>query len=92
MQYINLYSGPTFKLDYRYARAMCLIYITMMYGVGLPILFPIAFLSFVITYFMDIIMIFYCYRIPPNYDSSLHLHQVYQMEWAVVIFLTFGFW
>lgn len=51
---------------------MNIVYVTMMYGVGLPILFPIAVISLMVIYFLDVICLFYVYRQPPKYDSSLH--------------------
>ena len=64
----------------------------MMYGVGLPILFPIACASLILMYMMDLYMIFYVYRKPPDYDTNLHDSQLKQMEAAVFIFLAFGVW
>ena len=72
-QYINLYSGPEFLIHFRYSQTLNIIYVTMMYGPSLPILFPIAFLSFLITYFLEIFMLFYVYRVPITYDETLHV-------------------
>jgi len=52
---------------------MNIVFVTMMYGVGLPILFPIACLSFIAIYFLDLYLLFYVYRKPPDYDSKLHM-------------------
>ena len=49
-QYVNLYSGPEYLLHYKYSTIMNIIFVTMMYGTGLPLLFPIALLSLVIYY------------------------------------------
>ena len=51
---------------------MNILFVTMMYGVGLPILFPIACLSFFLILIMDQYMIFFVYRKPPDYDTKLH--------------------
>ena len=68
------------------------IFVTMMYGPGLPILFPIAFLSLVITYFVEIYMLFYIYRVPPAYDITLHKAKIKNMEFAGILYFAFGFW
>ena len=64
----------------------------MMYGSALPILFPIALASFVLIYIQDIYMLFRVYRVPPRFDSDLHLDQIVTMSNAVVIFLAFSTW
>ena len=91
-QYIDLYAGPTFQIDFRYSRLMNNIFVTMMYGCGLPILFPIALVSLVVTYFVEIYMLFYIYRVPPAYDISLHKSKLMTMEYAGVLYFAFGFW
>ena len=47
---IDLYSGPEYTeiLHSKYAEILNVTYITMLYGLGLPIMFPIAFLSYFI--------------------------------------------
>lgn len=42
---INTYSGPMMLFHYRYAIMMVSIFTTMIFGVGLPILFPIALMN-----------------------------------------------
>lgn len=40
--YKDLYSGGAYILHFRYAAVLNVVYITMFYGVGMPVLFPIA--------------------------------------------------
>ena len=63
-------------MDFRYARLKTNIFVTMMYGAGLPILFPIAFISFLVTYLMEVYMLFYVYRVPPAYGMKLYKEQI----------------
>lgn len=48
--YIDLYSGPEYIIHYKQAQVLNIVFVTMMYGLGMPILFPIAFISFFIIY------------------------------------------
>jgi len=43
---MDLYSGPEYKIHFKYSAILNTTYVTMMYGVGMPILFPIAALSY----------------------------------------------
>ena len=38
-------------MHYKYSTLLNVVFVTMMYGLGMPILFPIACLSMVILYF-----------------------------------------
>ena len=48
--YIDLYSGPEYIIHYKQAQVLNIVFVTMMYGLGMPILFPIAFISLFIIY------------------------------------------
>lgn len=41
----------------------------MMFGSGLPILFPIALVSFIVIYMLEKYMLYYVYTLPPKYDG-----------------------
>ena len=63
--YIDLYAGPEYKIHYKYSAILNVTYVTMMYGLGLPILFPIAFLSYFIIYVCERYQVAYTYKMPP---------------------------
>ena len=52
---------------------MNIIFVTMMYGVGLPILFPLACISFAIIYFTEVFMLYYIYKRPPAFEEGLNI-------------------
>ena len=47
--YKKMYGQLDYTIHFRYSDALKTTYITMMYGLGIPLLFPLAALSFVIT-------------------------------------------
>lgn len=63
-----------------------------MYGIGLPILFPIAVISFLVLYLVERSMIFYSYRQPPLYDEKLNNNALEILSWSPLLFLIFGYW
>jgi hypothetical protein len=71
---------------------MNITFVTMMYGVGIPILFPVAVVSLITLYMVEKLMIYYSYRQPPNYDASLNANVLKIMSFAPLLFLSFGFW
>jgi len=47
-QYLDLYTGPDYIVHYKFSGILNVTYVTMLYGLGLPMLFPIAFVSYFI--------------------------------------------
>jgi hypothetical protein len=64
----------------------------MMYGIGLPILFPVAAVSLFTLYMVEKLMIYYSYRQPPMYDAGLNESVLKIMSFAPLLFLSFGYW
>jgi len=48
-------------MHFKYAAVMQIVFITMMYGVGLPVLYPIAVVALVILYVSEKYMLYYAY-------------------------------
>jgi hypothetical protein len=91
-QYVEVYSGPTFFIHYKYSSILNITFVTMMYGLGLPILFPIAAAAIFVLYCMEKLMVNYSYRQPPAYDERLNNNVLGLMTWAPLLFLSFGYW
>ena len=65
----DLYAGPHFSLHYKYSYILVVIFVTFLFGAGLPILFPIAFLSLLLLYIVERLMMAYSYRAPPMFGT-----------------------
>jgi len=70
-QYLDLYTGPNYIVHYKYSGILNIIYVTMMYGLGLPALFPIAFISFFIFWATERYQLAYTYQLPPAMDDRM---------------------
>jgi hypothetical protein len=57
----------------------------MMYGFGLPILFPIAILAMFILYMVEKTMLYYAYKMPPEMVIRI-------MQLAPLFYVMFGYW
>jgi hypothetical protein len=76
----------------RYSTLMNFVFVTFMYGLFIPILFPIALLFLLIMYIMTKLLITYYYRKPPMYDNLLNDSALNMIKWAPVFMLLFGYW
>lgn len=71
---------------------MNITFITFMFGAGMPLLIPIAFLSFIVLYILERVFLAYSYRQPPMYDQTLNETAIRILQYAPLGYLTIGFW
>ena len=90
--YINSYAGPVYMMHFKYSGLMNIIFVTMTYGFGIPILFPIAVVAILVLYLVEKTMLFYAYRLPPMYDERLSQSVIGILYYAPIFFLGFGYW
>lgn len=87
-----MHSGPDYLIHFRYSSLLNTTYVTMMYGLGLPVLFPIAALAYFIFYVVERYQVAYTYKMPPMLDDSLTLNAISWLRLAPILFLINGFW
>ena len=89
---MNLYSGPEYMMHFKYAGMLNIVFVTFMYGLAVPLLFPLAFLFFAVSYFVERVCLAYSYRLPPSFDDALNKSALYIMKFAPLSMMMFGFW
>ena len=52
-EYVMAHIGAGFSIDGRYSVLLRLIFVTLMYGTGMPLMYPIALLTCVVIYVVD---------------------------------------
>jgi hypothetical protein len=90
--YLELYTGPDYIVHYKYSTILNIIYVTMLYGVGLPVLFPIAIISFFIFWATERWQVAYCYQMPPAMDDKMTKNAMTLLSYTPILFLLNGFW
>jgi hypothetical protein len=79
-------------MHYKYSSILTIAYITFLYGFGMPVLFPIAMLSFLVLYMVEKIMLFYGYVMPPMYDERLSNDVLSKLQFAPLLYVCFAYW
>ncbi len=79
-------------MHYKYSMMLNTIFVTFMYGFGIPLLFPVAVLALVILYFIEKTILYYAYQAPPMYDEKLNILIVKTAQFAPIFYLAFGYW
>ncbi len=60
-QYVDIYSGPAYMIHFKYSGILNIAFVTMMYGAGIPIMFPIAVFAYFVFYTMERLQVAYFY-------------------------------
>ena len=69
-----------------------MIFVTFLFGAGQPMLFPIAFVGLVFTYFSERLRMAYSYLKPPMYDSRLSSATLEALTYAPVFYVMYSAW
>lgn len=91
-QYLDLYTGPDYIVHYKYSGVLNITYVTMFYGLGLPALFPIAFLSYFIFWATERYQMAYTYQLPPAMDDKMTENAMRLFSYTPILFLFNGYW
>lgn len=91
-QYRDLYSGSEYVLHYKSAMIMTVTWVTMMYGTGLPILFPIAAFSYFNSYICERIIVSYQVKLPPATDDTITNNLISKCKYAPLLMMANGYW
>jgi hypothetical protein len=88
----GLYGGKDYVIHFKFSNILNIVYITMMYGIGMPILFPIAMFNFLNQYVSERIIVAYYMKQPPALDDKLIRNCLHMLKWAPLLLLSNGFW
>ena len=79
-------------MSFRYSAILVAATVCMMYGVALPIMFPIGAFTFFNYYVVDRVLITYYYQRPPIYNDQLNDFALSTMKISPILLLFFGYW
>lgn len=91
-QYRDLYSGGEYVIHFKYSGILNITYLSCMYGIGMPILFPIAAFTFINTYICERITVAYFMKQPPALDDKLTKNALEMIKFAPLLMLFNGYW
>lgn len=79
-------------MDVKYASMLNVVFITLTFGIAIPILFPYAAIFFISTYLIETFNLHYSYKKPPSYDDKLTKAVLETLMFAPLFFFGFGYW
>lgn len=87
-----MYMGPELLFEYRYSTMLNTVFISLMYGTGMPVLYLFAFISFSLTYWVDKWTFLRIYQTPPRYNKQLMQTSRTWIDAAIIIHFLAAFW
>jgi hypothetical protein len=91
-QYKDLYSGNEYVIHFKCAGVINIVWVTMFYGVGLPILFPLAAFNFFNQFICERITVAFMVRLPPALDDQLTNNLIEKCKFAPLLMMMNGYW
>lgn len=71
-QYVDIFAGSQYFMHFKYSGILNIVFLTFCFGAGMPLLLPIATVSFLVLYMLENYMLHYVNKTPPNYDNKLN--------------------
>jgi len=91
-QYKDLYSGAEYVIHFKYSGVLNIVFITCMYGMGMPILFALAAFNFFNQWVCERIIVAYQMRLPPALDDKLTNNCLSMVKFAPLLLIFNGYW
>ena len=92
LQFLELRAGPEYCIYYKCANTIMMVFITLIFGPALPILYVISLFSICCQYIIDRLTLAYFYRLPPKFSDELSYLCIRTMQVAPLPSLIFTYW
>jgi len=88
--YEKLYIGPEFNIQIRLGQVMTIIFVTMTYSSGLPILYFVSLIVFIVFYWTDKYMLLRFYKKSPQLTGELSKRAIQFLPMSAAVHCMFG--
>ena len=86
------YLPPAFELQGRYSFVLNIIFVTMLFSSGIPVLIVFSFLVFLVMYIIDTYYFLRYNSRPPVYSANLHRNILKILPLSIILHVAFGIW
>lgn len=90
--YKNVRTGKDMPIHFKYSDCLNITFLAMLYGLGMPIMYPMAAVIIMNQRVAERIQVAYNYRQPPAMDNSLSDSVMSIMKYAPIMLLFNGYW
>ena len=68
------------------------VYVPFLFGVGMPVLYPITLANIVVQYYLDRVMVAYFHSQPPLIGIDMSVVTFRLLEWGSLLYLPMSYW
>lgn len=79
-------------IHFKYSDALNVSFVCLLYGLSIPILFPIAAITLKLQQVAERIAVAWVARLPPAMDNSLNNNAISMIKFAPLFLIMNGFW
>ena len=90
--YIQLYQGEQFPIDFRFAEIFVNTFIALFYSSGMPILYFFTFLHLFLCFWIDKLLILRYYRKPADFDLKVAKFYLHIAVFGIIFHCLFAIW
>lgn len=87
-----IWSGGEYVIHFKYSGMLNIAYVTMLYGMGMPALFPIAAVNYFNQYVAERMVVAWHMKAPATLDDQLTQSCIENLRFAPLLFLVNGAW
>lgn len=93
LQWYKFFNGPgEYMIHFKYSDALNVCFVCLLYGLAIPMLFPIAAITLKFQQFSEKIAVAWVARLPPAMDNSLNNNALNMASFAPLFLLMNGYW
>lgn len=90
--YKALYSGNAYVIHFKQSGLINIVFVSLTYGIGMPLLFPIAAFNCLNQYICERIVVAYNVPLPPTLDDRLTKSVISILMYAPILMLGNAYW
>lgn len=79
-------------MHFKYSSILVQVFVSFLYGMFIPILFPIALFGITNMYIVERITLAWFYRQPPSFDGKLNDAAIDTLKYAPIGMFLLGYW
>jgi hypothetical protein len=91
-QFLEIHSGPNHEVHVKYAEVLNVVFVTLMYGPGLPVLYIIAVVHYFVYWNVARYSVVYQIQQPPHMGLELTQKCLHMLRFAPLLYLCNAYW
>ena len=90
--YTEIWSGEEYPVFLKYSAALAIMFVALLYGVGMPALFPLSGLAILSLWACERIMLVRQLQLPPQMNDLLIKNALSVLKWGPLVLLLNAYW